>query len=245
MCECGFVNLPFDVLTSNFLNSLSLVAATIGWSFEAPDLVVAAVGPFNFLVFGSQSDVLEFWHIKSRKDPNAQQSTARSGGETTVTSSHMSQRGVDPPRRAIRIPLTFNALCGRAHPIVSPPNIAGGETTYNIDALHTLNQDFTTINDRRQSRTQPGNAFVPYDHYIEELPDAKLSYLADDSSPSRSPSPPPKPHLDISMTFRPGTSPSSPNSPAEFVGYLPNLYSPSTSPTVTRARNNYSDTRPI
>ncbi|KAG8948517.1 hypothetical protein FRC04_009727 [Tulasnella sp. 424] len=71
---------------------LAIVAIVSSWSQAAPDLLIAAMGPICFFIFGTQRDVLIFWHMAK-----AQQITTRSHRSTpgnTFASITAGQRSV-------------------------------------------------------------------------------------------------------------------------------------------------------
>lgn len=69
---------------------LSIVAIVSAWSQVAPDLLVAGMGPIMFFIFGTQRDVLEFWHLKPRRQVSSR--TQRSTPGNTLTSVHAAGR---------------------------------------------------------------------------------------------------------------------------------------------------------
>lgn len=71
---------------------LSIVAIVSAWSQVAPDLLVAGMGPIMFFIFGTQRDVLEFWHLKPRQQVSSR--TQRSTPANTLTSVHAAGRSV-------------------------------------------------------------------------------------------------------------------------------------------------------
>ncbi|KAG8920040.1 hypothetical protein FRC00_010552 [Tulasnella sp. 408] len=83
----GNARLPADEFATH---SLSIVAIVSAWSQVAPDLLVAGMGPIMFFIFGTQRDVLEFWHLKPRRQVSSR--TQRSTPANTLTSVHAAGR---------------------------------------------------------------------------------------------------------------------------------------------------------
>lgn len=70
--EVGQVDMPLFIRISTFsiiiviALVLAIIATVSAWSQAAPDLLVAGMSVAVFVVFGSQRDVLEFWHLRKR-----------------------------------------------------------------------------------------------------------------------------------------------------------------------------------
>ncbi|KAG8992114.1 hypothetical protein FRB90_001095, partial [Tulasnella sp. 427] len=71
---------------------LSIVAIVSAWSQVAPDLLVGGMGMIMFLIFGTQRDVLERWHLRPKQHVSTR--TQRSTPANTFTSVHAAARSV-------------------------------------------------------------------------------------------------------------------------------------------------------